>query len=366
MDQLSGMMTRAARSGGAVVHTGAGILVHGHLTSAVGQGVDDAEAGAPLPTASVRFDRARPSFTAALVQLHRGGYGNTSSAATSTPCTCAAACRARRWRSSTGTASPSGASGAGANTSGTSRCRASGSSPRSGGARVRAGAAEDFATRCSTGTTRSRPTSSGSRSATRGRRRSRSSSAPASRSARRAICRSRRLESDRNREGEEEPDRPGRARHRQPPEDPQDAKARWSFTRDGRRDGAHRSESRLDPRPVRPARRGAGFARVSASSGTNVDLRVDSVPAGRAVRVWLVGVKVEFECAGGHRTPIKPCVASLGPERNARGLKWRRKMPKGRGWIRPRALHPSSTRVRGEGGDVRARHRGGVKGQRGR
>ena len=160
---------------------------------------------------------------------------------------------------------------------------------------------------------------------------------------------------------------PGRARHRQPPEDPEDAKA--TVVIHAKTDGVMARivrMRRLDPRPVRPARRGAGFARdVGVGEEPDAfDLRVDSRTArARRVGSWLVGVKVEFECAGGHRTPIKPCVASLGPERNARGLKWRRKMPKG-AWLDPsRALHPSSRRgVRGGGGDVRARHRGGVEG----
>ena len=77
VDQLSEMMTRAARSGGAVVHTGAGISTSTGIPDFRGpNGVWTMQkAGAPLPTASVRFDRARPSFThAALVQLHRSGY----------------------------------------------------------------------------------------------------------------------------------------------------------------------------------------------------------------------------------------------------------------------------------------------------
>ena len=77
VDQLSEMMTRAARSGGAVVHTGAGISTSTGIPDFRGpNGVWTMQkAGAPLPTASVRFDRARPSFThAALVQLHSSGY----------------------------------------------------------------------------------------------------------------------------------------------------------------------------------------------------------------------------------------------------------------------------------------------------
>lgn len=339
VDQLSEMMTRAARSGGAVVHTGAGISTSTGIPDFRGpNGVWTMQkAGAPLPTASVRFDRARPSFThAALVQLHRSGYvkyvvscnvdslhlrsGLPRTALAELHGNCFAERCERCGREyirdfempSVGfkptkrrCAGPSGCGGRlrdqvldWDDALPPDELRLAERHSRTTPLAIVLGSSLQIRPSCDLPlkTTRKRPKPRGA-------------------------------------EGEEPGPPPGELAIVNLQKTPKDAKA--TVVIHAKTDGVmarivQNLGLTLDPYVQRDAVLVSHAMSASGEEPDAFDLRVDSVHGpGAPFGSWLVGVKVEFECAGGHRTPIKPCVASLGPERNARGLKWRRKMPKG-------------------------------------